>query len=267
MTGDRDIEKVWSFEPPVASLRCGQLSGQVDVSRPDLGLSCAAFGMHPVQGALLQVQRRDESERATAVSNVSAFRQLWPLAVAEAYVRGDDLIGSYQATRDWPYSPQIYWRANSLSSVSEVVGSLSMLISVQTQLLDTWPQISVHSQLVSDETLEVMPDDDGRPCAKAIKDGDVLRPRTDPCCVVRRPSKLPLSYVEIMPASDFRTLKFHVESDGSDSIQWEIFGEFLEKGVIWRARVHSALVLRENDLEIAVACINATQRAALPLTV
>jgi hypothetical protein len=49
-------------------------------------------------------------------------------------------------------------------------------------------------------------------------------------------------------------------------LEWRLFSEFLEKGVIRRARVHAAILPRQNDLEIAAACCAAIDRLELPLT-
>ena len=50
------------------------------------------------------------------------------------------------------------------------------------------------------------------------------------------------------------------------AFEWRLFAEFLEKGVIRRARVHGAIVPRKNDIEIAAACCRAIDGLELPLT-
>jgi hypothetical protein len=45
-----------------------------------------------------------------------------------------------------------------------------------------------------------------------------------------------------------------------------MFSEFLEKGVIRKARVHSAFIERAKDIQIAAACCETIERSALPLT-
>ena len=42
--------------------------------------------------------------------------------------------------------------------------------------------------------------------------------------------------------------------------------DFLEKGVIRRARVHAAVLPRENDVELALECCRAIENRPLPLT-
>jgi hypothetical protein len=69
-----------------------------------------------------------------------------------------------------------------------------------------------------------------------------------------------------MPASDFQSLRIQSDDACNSSARWTLFAEFLEKGVIRRARLHSAFLSRENDLHFAAACCDAIQRDSLPLT-
>ena len=77
-------------------------------------------------------------------------------------------------TDDWPFSPQLYWRANSLRAVDGVLASASLLVSVQTHLLDTVPQIAVASQLPCDETLLVSVSDGAQPSAVRIDSSQTI---------------------------------------------------------------------------------------------
>jgi hypothetical protein len=174
-------------------------------------------------------------------------------------------VGTYQATDDWPFSPQLYWRANSLRTVNGVLASLSLLVSVQTHLLDTIPQIAVASQLPCDETLLVSVSGSAQPSAAQFDPLQTSLSANDDCCVVSRLRDVPLSYVEIMPAGDFHAATLQGETN-ENAFEWRLFAEFLEKGVIRRARVHAAIVPRENDIEVAAACCAAIDGLELPLT-
>src|SRR5258707_11844234 len=111
---------VWSLRGNVAELSCGKFSGRIDASRPNAGLQDVA-----VDGA------RQTIELLRAYRSDITGEKSWPLPVAESYVRGNDLVASYQATDDWPFSPQLYWRANSLRAVDGVLASVSLLVSGQ----------------------------------------------------------------------------------------------------------------------------------------
>jgi len=188
----------------------------------------------------------------------------WPLALADAYTRGDDLVATYQPTNVWPYSPQLYWRIDSMA-VEEVRSSLSLWISVQTHLLDTWPTVYVGSQLASSEVIRLVPAGNLTiPCLSSDRE-QWLQPAGDYCCILCRLEDHPWTYVEMMPASDCRQFRVWHSDDGIGYTEWQLFGEFLEKGVIRRARVETLLVPRENDVALATACCAVLSRRPPPL--
>jgi hypothetical protein len=244
---------VWELRGNLAELNCGKFSGRIDASRPNEGLHHVTMDGAKLATDLFRVYRSD----------VTADKS-WPLPVAESYVRGDDLVASYQATEDWPFSPQLYWRANSLRMVNGVLASASLMVSVQTHLLDTVPQIAVASQVPCEEALFVSASGGAQPSAVPIDSQTIPRTNED-CCMISRLKEIPLSYIEIMPAGDFHAIRLLREGSGGAS-EWQLFAEFLEKGVIRRARVHAAIVPREKDVEIAVACCKAIDGLDLPLT-
>jgi hypothetical protein len=246
-------QAVWTLRGDVAELSCGKLCGCVDVSRPNAGLHNVTLdGAHEA----IDFFRAGRSDVGTEKS--------WPLPVAESYVRGDDLVASYLAIDDWPFSPQLYWRANSLRAVRGVLASASLLVSVQTHLLDTVPQIAVASLVPNDELL-LLTVSGMQPTVARIDSSQTIPATNEDCCVVSRFRGVPLSYVEIMPAGDFHAISLRAGGAGM-AFEWRLFAEFLEKGVIRRARVHAAIVPRENDVEIASACCKAIDRLELPLT-
>jgi hypothetical protein len=246
-------QAIWTLRGNVAELSCGKLSGCVDASRPNAGFHNVAFGGAQQAMDFLRAYRSD----------VGAERP-WPLPVAESYVRGNDLVASYQATDGWPFSPQLYWRANSLRAVDGVLASTSLLVSVQTHLLDTVPQIAVASLVPCEEPLLVSVSS-AQQSAVRIDSSQTIPSTNEDCCVVSRFRAAPLSYVEIMPAGDYHAISLRAEETGP-VFEWRLFAEFLEKGVIRRARVHAAIVPRDRDIDIAAACCKAIDRLELPLT-
>lgn len=248
----------WSLQGTISKLTNGELSGAVDVARPSAGLQCSMSSNDSATSPLLGVHRNSEAAN------------LWPLAVAETYVRGNDLVASYRPADDWPYSPQLYWQANALSAVDDLLGSLSLLVSLQTHLLDTWPKIGVSSQLPGGETFHLSIHENGQAEIGALKSETQVLPTGVATCVLRRLSNhsgdQAVSYIEIMPASDFRELLIRPDSRDQPFAEWQLFADFLEKGVIRRARVQAALLPRQNDLELALECCKAMEQCALPLT-
>jgi hypothetical protein len=254
MRSEVNERAVWSLRGNVAELQCGKLSGRVDASHPNSGLHNVAIDGAPQATELLRIYRFD-----------IAGKMSWPLPVAELYVRGNDLVASYRATDDWPFSPQLYWRANSLRAVDGVLASASLLVSVQTHLLDTMPQMAVASRASCEEPLLVSMTNAALPIAAQIDLTQTMPSTEEDCCVVQRLKDLPLSYVEIMPAGDFHATRLLADGNSS-AFEWRLFAEFLEKGVIRRARVHAAILPRENDIQIAAACCKAIDALELPLT-
>jgi hypothetical protein len=236
-----------------ADLNCGPLAGRIDTARPNAGLHCAALHQGKDAVDVLRVYRADVTSEKS-----------WPLSVAESYIRSNDLVASYKPAEDWPFSPQLYWRANSLRNVDGVLASISLLVSLQTHLLDTVPQIGVASALDCEELLLVSAGRGARPVVEQIGPSTKIGATGD-CCIVFRLRDAPLSYVEIVPAGDFHDVR-PIETQRGAALEWRLFSEFLEKGVIRRARLHAAVLPRENDTENAAACCAAIDSLELPLT-
>ena len=250
----------WNFDNSTAELRCGPLSGRVDVSHPELGLHQLALGAQSFEASLLCVRRCDEPTD-------DKTNRPRPWRVADAYVRGSDLVAAYQPSDDWPFSPQIYWQANAADTGADRFSSLSLLVSVQTHLLETWPHISVESQVQSDEVLLLQSGPGKEAAVHSLAPGEELvLPPTTTGCVLQRLAGTPLSYAEIMPANDFREAAVCCSAEGVSRTKWRLFADFLEKGVIWRARMQSLIVPRSNDVELTIAYCRAMDQRPLPLT-
>jgi len=257
-------KNLWSLERSMGMLHGGTLAAHVDVSQPNVGLRDLKLKGHGIAGRWFCVSRESDSLPwpAPPIHDESS----WPLAVADTYVRGADLVASYLSVRDWPYSPQIYWRAGPLDAVESVLGSLSLLVSVQTHLLETHPRIVVDSIVHAPDAFRLTANVGKSTYSTSDERECDIQAAAGVHCVVRRFTGAPLSYAEFMPASDFQSVRTQRDDEGNCRVQWELFAEFLEKGVIRRARVHGAFLRRENDKETAAACCEAIERDSLPLT-
>jgi hypothetical protein len=261
----------WKLVGTVGELSCGDMVGHVDVAHPQSGLRLLKLSGHPLDGlvfVLTSYAKDRDSRYVTAETDKSDVRNRnphWPLDIADAYVRDRDLVATYAPFDAWPYSPQIYWRAESLNSVEGVIGSISLIVSMQTHLLDTRPRLFLAS-MKGTETLQVTSSGGKLVGAEVIDQTTVIQPTDKECCIVRRLPGVPLSYVEIMSGSDFHEVAVRRGSDATCNVVWELFGEFLEKGVIRRSQVHGVFVRRDDDLELAAACCGAVERSPLPLT-
>lgn len=149
----------------------------------------------------------------------------------EAYLRGDDVVASY-ATRPGGIAYQAYWRI--LSAASERDFRWELVLSVQTQSLDSQPAIVVCSTLPSGESETT----DHWSHAKTAH-GQV--------------------YLEMIHPSN------HDSSAAvDDRTQHQFFGGQLEKGVIRRARIQ-CIAAAANGLD-AAAEYAAFSKSPPPLT-
>ncbi len=219
---------IWSLQSPSAQLNHSALSGWIDVSQPQAGLRKIAVQGVRFDGHALAVSRATDHQ--------------WPLRLAEAYVRGGDLVAAYEPAAVWPYAPHIYWRAMNVETDIASLGALSLLVSVQTHLLDTCPRVAVTTELPADELIQI-----------------------GGCIVWRFPGSA-ISYAEMMLPSDYCAVKIEPEVRGKHRVNWELFAEFLEKGVIRKARLNAVLLPRQHDIALATACYAEFAAQPLPLT-
>jgi hypothetical protein len=247
-----------------AQLNVGAMRAQVDPSRPHFGLQQLSWHDSPlaIQSLGARWERFEDSPTPGLNPN-------WPMLPAETYVRANDLVATYRTEPDWPYRPQIYWRANVLGDASGALASLSLIVSIQTDLLDTRPQINGVSHLwVSDLFHVAVGESDHSTQALTGPRTHILKPSASAHCLVVRLLDGETSYVECVPASDFQELWVSPANDETRvaKLEWVLFNGFLEKGVIRRAWVHMFLLPRENDIELAAECCRVLAKRPLPLT-
>lgn len=245
--------ELWKLDQHTATLRCDPLTAIVDADHPERGLQHINFRSARPDWKLLCVTATDARQ--------------WPATIADNYVRGSDLVAAYQASNDWPYAPQVYWSAESSTHNPGVLASLRLLVSIQTHLLDTHPLIEVASQLPSDDTLLLAVSEEGEVHVDAIANQQgQFDSRAGDCGLLRRLPGSEISFLEFMQASDFQRLHVALDANGACRSRWELFAEFLEKGVIRKAQLQMALVTREKDVELASNWCRQMKSRPLPLT-
>jgi hypothetical protein len=256
----------WTFHKPRAEFRCGSFGGIVDAAHPGSGVNRLSISTNPLAGHILAA--RPSSNVAPDLNQPHRpARDETDLQIADSYIRGNDLVATYEPRDAWPYTTQIYWSAPDHDHDDQLIGSLSLFVSLQTHLLDTWPTLSIESLLETDEVMFLSEGAASPHAVKPIGRGQhLLKPTGTACCVLQRLVGAPVSYAEIMPASDFRALTIRYISDGACQTSWELFADFLEKGVIRRARMQSIFLPRENDLAVAAELCQEIDKRRLPLT-
>jgi hypothetical protein len=187
-------------------------------------------------------------------------------SLEDCYLRGTDLVAVYTQAAQRSQRTQVYWRHKEMiatTNSAEKIFGVEMVVSVQTDLLDSLPELETQTTLVAKEVLQITDLEDLT--AVSLREDRTLLPDQGPCCIVLRLNDSQLSYVEMEPAQDFRELRVRHTSD-QVSLRHRLFPQRLEKGVILRARVRGLFVPRGNDLQSAADFYEQFNRDALPLT-
>jgi len=168
--------------------------------------------------------------------------------IQEAYVRQNDLIVRYEQSIADLYTIQLNWRRLECEIPDAL--SLEVWISVQTSLLDTNPTIEVRSRT---------PD--------ALWHGltldDLSMDKSDSTAIglVKKSGLTAMVMIEPSDAHQARRI-----FDRSDDFALRLLGDFMEKGVIRRARLRLLAVSEELSRAKIVKQFRAFTDSPLPLT-
>jgi len=158
------------------------------------------------------------------------------------YVRGADLIASYDGAAHTHLSTQMYWRAMRQQNAFGV----ELIVSVQTSLLDYRQPFFIRSTgLENTKTLEY------KQAGKQIHNAAISS-------IARENTH----YLEIVHPTDFCSSKIEC-----NSTEWQIIDQRLEKGVIRRARIQAWWIHGEDALSTANALCETFSNSEPPLTV
>ena len=238
---------MWKLDGSDASLEMAGIVTRVDVA-------------HPAQGFL------------SSASN-GRFMQLLPgemaartLKLAEAYVRGPDLVAIYEPLAPHQVQPQVYWRAR-LDEARQGVG-VEMIVSMQTSLLDSNPETVVATGMPIGDVWS--PSSEKTPPPSPLEHTEFPLALTSdngssrPSLVIYQPRDTPFAYVEMVHPADFVSTQVELNKWGETWATTRLFSERLEKGVIRRARVAGWHLPRKTDV-LGSAWDLYTQFAAEPL--
>jgi hypothetical protein len=236
-------KSVWQLEESVATLRTARLHAVCDLQDPAAGFD----SLHPRIGRLWQI--------------ATPFHETDPRPFVEAYVRGDDLIAGYGASRQFPFATQVYWR---LMHDNNDTLRMACIVSVQTDLLDTHPMMEASSELPASEVLLVSTDDSNAQAPTTLP--SFVPPEAGARLVLVRIAGVDFTYAEAIDPSDFCGVKLSRSDTAGARITWRLFSHFLEKGVIRRGRLCSMLVPRKDDMQHAAHSFREFLASDLPLT-
>jgi hypothetical protein len=240
----------WRIEGEAGLLSCGPLQGRVEADGMGVRLLVATWRGMP-------------SDAFGAMITAGPGPRPAVIELKERYVRGCDFVATYAKSADFPVAPQFYWRAGFHEAFSAV--QIQMILSVQTDLLDSHPEASVnsfaiesrlfHSQrLASDAFREVH---DSSSCEETVSREHLF---------VFRNEFLDLSYAQIVHPSDFVAAQVQLNGSRPPLVSATLFPDSLEKGVIRRARISGWFLPADNDLQAAVELAKQFVDEPLPLT-
>lgn len=135
--GAKSSEAIWALGDAThagqcVELHCGPLAAIIP-STGVHGLANVAYDGVPLAATLLTVHT-----------------PAGPLpAAVESYVRGADHVTTHAPTEAFPFRTQLYWSGRSLAE-GGVATTLS--VSLQTDLLDTQPDLSLHTEIAGAST-------------------------------------------------------------------------------------------------------------------
>jgi hypothetical protein len=191
-------------------------------------------------------------------------------AAIDAYVRGGDLAITYADRPEPEMHTQIYWRAAPPSSAA-VLASLELLVSVQTDLLDSCPTLRALSRLTAERALQIDDPSDATSLEIALDAPRVNKHVADspPRGYLFRLANSRFSYAEMVHPADSHEERLTPSREACGltvELSHELFAQRLEKGVILRSRVQGLVLDQAGDEELARRRFAAFLAAELPLT-
>ena len=243
----------WKLEGPRGSLACGPLQGAAKAGPLALKFLVERWHGHPIDGF-------------SVLNSAGPADRTQALVLAEAYVRGNDLVFQYEKIPPHNVAPLVYWRASCDAAQHAV--RVEMIVSVQTDLLHSVPQFPVTSSVMNAElwhSAELAPNRFQR-LEQRANSTPLRHEESATHLFVFRSAKLGLSYAEMVHPSDFVWSQPVVAKDEPVAVTSSLFPEHLEKGVIRRGRICGWLLPCENDLALAVELARQFIYEPLPLT-
>jgi hypothetical protein len=245
MPGDR-----WQLEKHSARLQVDRLAAKVDLEHPRHGLIDVCACSAEWSGARLL--------------GITAgwFRTGEGIPPTERVARGCDLIATYDESPGRATRMDAMWRVRCPTPAERFVAGVELVVSVRTQQRECRPGWVAQSRFPACEARRLV---DVRSAAyeRLLPPGS-LQPQQGPGCVLFRPPNAAFSYAEMVHAADFRRDELN-HLDDALSLEHDLFPDFLEKGVILRARVRGCFLPRQHDTRLAADCYRSFLAADPPL--
>lgn len=218
------------------------------------GIAATLDPRHPSRG-LHRLRLDNAAIEDLEILGVAATSVVTPSEPSDCYVRGADLVVTYDHVPHDEMRTEIYWRVRA-DLGDQALACLELQVSVQTDLLDSRPQLTAQSHFVGGELVR-WPGTGAERCARGF---------------LWRPAGTLWSYAEMVHPADPGWSETHASAGaaGSSTNVWSLrhhlFAAALEKGVILRARVLGVLLAREGDEQAAQRLYAAFVAQSPPLT-
>jgi hypothetical protein len=252
----------WQIDRHRAQLHLPHLKATIDLAQPAQGLVALRVGSDRLETA--RVLGLEVPSLAAGGAGL----------LAECRACGWCLTASYRESQDWPVRLRAAWRASGASTSTDEapaanapLATIELVVSVETQVLDSRPQLTVGSALPTADVSRLIDAPTLRfetlagqvPCA-IERDGR-------PACLLFRLPGSDLSYAEMVHPFDFvgDRLEGGMGSQPRVRVGHRLFDGRLEKGVILRARVRGVFLQRRHDARTAAKLYAAFARAEPPL--
>ena len=256
---------MWRFEKQRAILNHPSFTFEIDTQSPESGAGCFKLAGEMWRGANpLQIHAFDAEVTGRPRCD-------------HVYLRGPDLVLSYRMSKVPEFSWQVYWRV--LASSEGIPDGVELILSVQTDLLDSDPRLRVESHLSTSQLLQCKlgetvsllgqaPSFGEEPTWLEIPSTPSLSILDPPGVLLYRPTGAAHSYLEMVHPADFTGLEvsWKTSDPPASTARFLLFDEPLEKGVIRRGRLRSMVLPRADDLATAQACYHSFVDSAIPLT-
>lgn len=245
---------MWDLTEPTARLRIDAIAASIHLEQPERG-----FHDLSVSGCEIPCQR--------LLGIIAPFASPSGHLLDEVFVRGADLIATYSRSVESAIRPQIYWRVSEILLSNFCCLGIELIVSVETNLLDSDPTVDVVTDLSCDGVWRLVDQNSGEfeELGETIDEEIQLVENVEASLILFRPVDAPVSYVEVVPRADYQSGSLK-RSGMATTWCCRLFKERLEKGVSRRGRVWGIFVPRSDDLNMAHRCFYYLNQLAPPLT-
>ncbi len=245
----------WQLDGNSARLASTRCSATIDLT-------------HPADGLRVQFNGENPSSRLQMLGFTFGEREPPIASRMDAYVRGTDIVATYEETTPQHVRLQAYWRRLDAAEfcptdAAGVAIAIELILSANTSLLDSDPQVTIASFVSPIAEVQSL---------RLSADGNLPTNRASAEPTGSFIARLPgdqISYVELLHPQDYGSSTLEVANNAQPLLQssHRLFQQRLEKGVILRARVRASLVERPRDESIALAAYRQFATTEPPLTV